>query len=70
MEQQPKKLTPEEYRDNLLKIINEKEEYLKILESEINKDGADQKYLGEEIKEVEEKIKSLEDRLSEHDKKY
>lgn len=70
MEQYPKKLTPEEYRDNLVKIINEKEDYLKILEQNYSDNVPDPKSLIEEINEVKEKIESLEARLAEHDKKY
>lgn len=67
-EQEPKRLTFEEHRDSLVKTINEKEEYLQILESEIKKEGADQESLVKEINEVKEKLRSLEDRLKEEDK--
>lgn len=69
-EQEPKKLTPEEYRERLLKKINEQEEKLKILESNYSDDAPDPKSLIQEINEVKEKIQTLENTLREHDENY
>lgn len=70
MEQEPRKITREEYRNNLVKIINQKEEELRILESHYNDNDIDPKSLLEDINKVKEKIQSLENTLREHDKNY
>ena len=70
IEQGPKKLTPEEYSENLCKKISEQEEKLRVLESNYSDNASDPKSLIEEINEVKEKIQTLENTLREHNKNY
>ena len=69
-EQEPKKMTREEYRERLLKKIDQREEELRILESNYSDNAPDPKSLIKEINEVKEKIESLKDRLKESDEKF